>query len=373
MRVAFVTSGLEAGRDGVGDYCRLLAGELLRQGHEVALLAMNDSFVGAEMSEPEYGISTLRLPREGAWPARVERARVFLDRFSPEWISLQFVAYGWQRKGLITTLERPLHRLLAGRRLHVNFHEIWIGAHLRASRKDRVVGFLQRWGLVRLVRKLAPGLITTTNVVYKALLQRQGFAIHQIPLFGNIPVLPVPGKQPPWISTPHDQVWLFGFFGTIHPGWDPMPLVSALINLKAKSALDICVVSFGNLGGGSEPWERLVFAGEGEIKFVRLGEKSPSEVSEILHHLDAGLSSMPWQLMEKSGAAAAMIEHGLPVIVSREEGYGLGAAERPDEPMMLWADEKLPDRLRRRTGLSAGASRLPRVAQLFLELLRRRA
>ena len=42
MKLLFLCSSLEPGRDGVGDYTRRLAGECLRQGHEVRLLSLND-------------------------------------------------------------------------------------------------------------------------------------------------------------------------------------------------------------------------------------------------------------------------------------------------------------------------------------------
>jgi hypothetical protein len=40
MRIVFLCFSLEPGRDGVGDYTRALAGELIRPGHEVCAVAM---------------------------------------------------------------------------------------------------------------------------------------------------------------------------------------------------------------------------------------------------------------------------------------------------------------------------------------------
>ena len=48
MKIAFITSCLEPGKDGVGDYTRSLAAESSRNGHEVCLLALNDRHVDRE-------------------------------------------------------------------------------------------------------------------------------------------------------------------------------------------------------------------------------------------------------------------------------------------------------------------------------------
>ncbi len=52
MRIAFVTSGLEPGRDGVGDYTSGLAEECARRGHTVTQIALNDPFITAAQSAP---------------------------------------------------------------------------------------------------------------------------------------------------------------------------------------------------------------------------------------------------------------------------------------------------------------------------------
>ena len=41
MKLIFICGSLEPGRDGVGDYTRRLAGELIRQGHQIAIIALN--------------------------------------------------------------------------------------------------------------------------------------------------------------------------------------------------------------------------------------------------------------------------------------------------------------------------------------------
>ena len=47
MRIAFVATCLEPGRDGVGDYTTLLAAECARRGHAVMRIALNDALATA--------------------------------------------------------------------------------------------------------------------------------------------------------------------------------------------------------------------------------------------------------------------------------------------------------------------------------------
>jgi hypothetical protein len=51
--------------------------------------------------------------------------------------------------------------------------------------------------------------------------------------------------------------------------------------------------------------------------FSRLGQLSAECVSEHLQQADFGIAVMPSHLVGKSSAVAAMVAHGLPVIISR--------------------------------------------------------
>lgn len=97
MRIAFVTGCLEPGCDGVGDYTTLLMGECGRLGHEVTRMAINDQHAKQIVREP----GLLRLPSTTAWAERAIEARRGLDTFAPDFVSLQFVCYGFQARGLV--------------------------------------------------------------------------------------------------------------------------------------------------------------------------------------------------------------------------------------------------------------------------------
>src|SRR6201995_2483307 len=58
---------------------------------------------------------------------------------------------------------------------------------------------------------------------------------------------------------------------------------------------------------------------KGHLEAVVVGEKEPAELSRLLQTLDFGIGTHPWALLGKSGAVAAMLDHGLPVIVPRDD------------------------------------------------------
>src|SRR5437899_991410 len=122
MRVTFVCGSLARGRDGVGDYTRRLAETLTRGGHASQLIALNDRHL-----EVDTGGDEIRLPATMPWNYRIEVARASIDAHAPDWISVQFVPYGFANRGLVWHLGIRLRQLSPSRPFHLMFHELWIG------------------------------------------------------------------------------------------------------------------------------------------------------------------------------------------------------------------------------------------------------
>ena len=250
MRIAFICGSIEPGRDGVGDYTRRLAVECIRQGHECRIVALNDKrSAGCETQECDgVQIDCLRLPGSLPWKERFEQAREFLSAFDPDWISLQFVPYGFHPKGIPWRLICGLKAVIAGKPLQIMFHELWIGFGAAAPLKVRCIGALQRLCISRIIQTLKPRAIHTSNATYVGLLKRVGGLATELPLFGNIPVvdlgpesaLPAQFVAAGIPSNPASRSgWLLAvFFGTLHPEWEPQPIYTR---------------GDGNAGGSAEP------------------------------------------------------------------------------------------------------------------------
>ncbi|MDB6041039.1 MAG: glycosyltransferase family 1 protein [Verrucomicrobiales bacterium] len=340
MRIVFLTACLEPGRDGVGDYTRLLAEECERLGHACAIVALSDSYVGKK-EETSAGAHILRLPNNSSWSSRFSDLARFTTGFAPDWFSLQFVCFGFHPKGVSPFLAARLKRLIGSSPLQIMFHELWIGSELGALFRNRAMGALQKYFILNLIRKLSPEIINTSNSAYIHLLKEQGISAQLLPLFGALPVQTLPGDH--WIFpelqkvgiaiTPEKRAefWLFGMFGTLHPIWPPEPLFAMLREASIKSRRNIVILAIGRIGSGQSLWVSLAKEYEADFCFLNLGERDPQRISEFLNTMDFGIATTPFTIIGKSATAAAMIEHGLPVIVNRDELRFKGFTERPSE------------------------------------------
>jgi len=398
MRIAFLCSGLEPGRDGVGDYTRRLAANCILQGHECTILALDDRHTERSLSGAATGEKCIRetqnsdgvdipclrcsvsLPRQ----ERIQRIREYLAAFDPDWVSLQFVPYGFHPKGLPWRFARDFEPMIGARPLQIMFHELWIGNATGASWKDRLIGALQRRCILRMLRRLKPKLLHTSNATYVRLLERRGFTALPLPLFGNIPVSDTApdAALPPEISdagVPSDACgrsgwWLGVFFATLHPEWKPEPLLPILRGAANRAGKRICLISAGRQGAAGEAlWEQMTREYGRDFLFVRTGEQAAERISALLQIANFGVVSTPWNLIGKSGSAAAMLDHGLPVIVTRKEETAEASpvSETPPEPLFHRCDPALEDKLVAGLKKRAPVHRAREISVRFIDALRK--
>ncbi|WP_207423414.1 hypothetical protein [Desertivirga brevis] len=312
MNIVFLCGSLEPGRDGVGDYVRRLAVELLRQGHKASVISLNDKFieeefVGAQTSEG-YELQVVRIPSSWPAPRRFKEAKVWIDVFDPEWLSLQFVIFSFHPKGLPIKLSSLLNKIGKGRRWHLMFHELWVGMSLESSRPMAMWGMVQKQIIKSLLSSLQPIVIHTQTQLYQAQLKKLGYKASKLPLFSNVPSSKTVVKVSK--ENQREQTWVL--FGTIHPGAPAHQLASEALVYSKKYEVSITLTLVGRCGKGQEAW---VNAWEKKGMLVRvLGEQPFEEISKVLSKASLGLSTNPIALVEKSGTVAAMQAHGLPVL-----------------------------------------------------------
>ncbi len=236
-------------------------------------------------------------------------------------------------------------------------HEIWIGAETGARLAHRVTGSAQRAVMRRLFATLAPRRIHTSTAAYAALLTADGFRADILPLFGNIPIVPPP------VHPPRDSL-RFGFFGQLHPVWPPEPLLSLIARLPHPLELH----HIGWIGTGEGVWSDIQVRFANRFTFHRHGPHAPEQISLLLSALDFGIATTPLSLLGKSGAGVAMIEHGVPLIVNRNDvHFAVAKAEPVPEGVILVAN-RLPDALEKMPRREPH-SRLPEIAAQFLHSL----
>jgi hypothetical protein len=231
-----------------------------------------------------------------------------------------------------------------------------------------------------LLSQLEPDCVQTTNAAYQHVLRREGYAARLLGLFGNVPItdpLPPDETLARWLPAPagcdRAAPLVAITFGTLHPQWRPGSTVDWLLATAQRLARAPVLIAIGRAGDQAAPI-LAAFRRTG-IPVAETGPLPETEVSRLLAAADCGIAPHPWALIGKSGAAAAMLDHGLPVLVPRDDWHlrGRGASTPADalfDPLLARLDGLDAVRTgrwlaRRRAPLSA----LSRAAEAMLNAL----
>ncbi len=370
--------------DGVGDYTLSLASECLELGLHTEVIGMRDRFVGVSgfaSKEEKVGSKVKTIRYKNAFDAEsLENFKKDVVDRNPDWISLQFVGYGFHPKGVVYDLADKLVRVVRDRKVHIMLHELWIGESTEYSLKDRLVGFVQKRGVIRLIKKLNPTVLHTSNSAYKLILERNGISALELPLFGNILVSKNPEFQEFYAlmksygvnfdSDSKKNFVLVGFFGTIHPGWDPSAFFSQLGKHQKMSGNKPVLIAIGKKGRkGEKIWEDISNRFGEKFVFINFGQQRAEIISLVMQILDLGVCTTPWALCGKSGTAAAMVDHGLPVVFVRDEWClrrGITPSPAPN-PLFSKLDIHFAERLNEGLKRRSPNHRLPSIARRFVK------
>lgn len=323
MKLIFICGSLTEGKNGVGDYTRALATELQEAGHDCLLLSVNDELSASEAR------GRLRLERRqaGLQSPRIQTELLqLIQSWQADWISLQFVPYAYDPYGLVGSLRTWIAKVRKHAKLHILFHELWIQSQRGLRLKQHVLARVQKHLLIRAIRDWNPDRIDTTIPKYQEQLQQAGFVAALLPIFGNIPIQPIPGQNSKDASTdgpipyapyaPSDQrVIIFPFSQSKE--WEGVHFVEELCRLAEQASHTLKIVQVGRSRAFDTHWPAIRESVERRgWPCELLGEISAADISRELHLADVGASPANLDLAMKSGGVVSMLEHGLPVICS---------------------------------------------------------
>jgi hypothetical protein len=320
MRIAIICGALEPGHDGVGDYTRRLSGELIKQGHSITAIALNDRHIKSsiEILQDADGsvLNTLRIAASTTDAERYQALKIFIQNFNPDWVSLQFVPYSFHLKGTPFKLFSRLAGLNVKSRWHIMFHEIWLDKPERPM--QHVVMLLQKLAIYAGVKNLRPQVINTTIAYNQQRLQRIGVSSQVLGLFGNI----AKSDDIPVLSNINKESKNILYFGG-PPRSEYLKLVLnglASFCKDARQQVSVIVVS-----GTSTTKDAFVNALNGKLgtygtKVLDMGFVETPMLSTLLSNCTVGVVRSEPYFIGKSGSAVGMLEHGLPVWLPKWTG-----------------------------------------------------
>jgi hypothetical protein len=278
LKICFITGQKESKQCGITDYVELITQELEKLGHEIERYFINK----------ECGALT-DLPKADLY-------------------SIQFAPYAYANNGMPKTILNFLAKELCSKRVHLNFHEIWVGAYPRANWKERGIGWIQKKIILGFINKCKPAWISSSNAAAIDRLKQVGVPAMFLYLFGNIPYSA--NSQ----TTTKEQTLKVAFFGTSYADfpYDKLGNFFSTLSKNSGKKLEIILIGRQREDAGSD--HIYAMCKKHEFFIERTGELSTDLISEKLQECALGVSTTPYDVIGKSGATAAMFEHGLPVM-----------------------------------------------------------
>ncbi len=315
MRIIFLCGSVEPGRDGVGDYTIKLATQLIKDGHQACIVALNDKYAKENLDYSQQfngtALPILRLKESLSSSDRLREIKKRVKIFLPDWISLQYVPYGFSGHGTPVFLSAFLKKITNKCNWHIMVHEPYLSR--QHSLKNKTVRLLQILSLRLLKKNLKPHVFHTSIIEYQKLLEEIPIESHLLGLFGNIPV---PLNSDSNGRLLHSRKRFTG----IYFGAAPAPINHSIFAEKLRAfcknhnesvEIIICGRSGKNGKKFAEEIEIAVakYGGTVELK----GELETSSLSTLFCGVDFGISRVPPVFVGKSGSAISMLEHALPL------------------------------------------------------------
>lgn len=280
MNCCLISGNLRSGYCGISDYVALLSSKLSSLGHDVTHFVFDEDYSLPNLSE--------NLPATDIY-------------------SIQFTPYFYSRRGISLKRLIALGKLLKFKKVHLNFHEIWIGDYPCAPLKEKIVGWFQKRQILRLLKYIQPNLVTCSNSAAYYRLRQAGIDVKYLYLFGNIPC-----KS---FDTKLDMNFLrIVMFGTLYSKFPYELLAKRLVSLSKSSKKPVELFLLGKQRETDGKIKVKNLCANHGFALAELGELPENKISQKLQSGDIGVCTTPFDIIGKSGTAAALLEHRLPVL-----------------------------------------------------------
>ncbi|WOO40821.1 glycosyltransferase [Rubellicoccus peritrichatus] len=344
MKICFICGSIAPGRDGVGDYTTSLATVLTQNDRESCVISLTERTTGKD----DFPFAHLRLTADLDWKEKSSLVKEFLATEKPDVISLQYVPYAFDPKGLPKGFNHWLKENIGPVDFHIMFHELWVAAEHGASFKSRILGTLQKRMISKMLSSLNPISVHTTNRVYKQLLKGIGIDANTLSLFSsidpskdNVDAFTMFEKAGIELSNVNRKGWLLaGVFGTIHPTWNIERAFELLASATQSSGKKAVFVLIGRNGTAAEAGISKAQEQYPTVTVARLGALSDAEFNAAVSNLDFAFSASPWALLGKSASASALLGQRCPLVFTDDRWrLSKGTTPLPELKTGLYLDE----------------------------------
>lgn len=331
MKVLFICGSLEPGKDGIGDYTAMLAFELIRQHNYIHVISLYDKHKSSLSCENRISdgitLKVSRLPVSASHDQRLTAIKDIVDDFKPDWISIQYAGFGFNKRGLpfeFFSIKKVLPRHI---KIHIMFHELWCGMAKTAGKKEKLLGFLQKMFIRRLVSVLKANAVSTSINSYAKRLEKLNIHASIVPIFGNIP-LDIKADNAAWVSLVNEkgldkinkeQSVVLGFFGSIYPCLGLTELLQNASDAVKKLNKNLVILSIGH-GRGQKVQDLL--NNLTDILIIETGSLPSALVNKVMQLVDLGIVTTPIDGINKSGGAIAWLERGVPALYANQDLSG---------------------------------------------------
>jgi hypothetical protein len=280
LKICFISGPSRPNQCGISDYVRLLTDELKLNGHKINLASVE---------------------------SKNDLSNILKDQLLYDLYSLQYAPYSFSSKGIIGKPLFDLGKTLHDRKVHINFHEIWIGDYPNAPLKEKLIGWLQKRAIRKFLKIIRPALVTCSNSAALDRLKSARIKAEYLYLFGNIPYSKLEVNC-------NENLIKVAIFGTLYEKFPYDLLLKRLKEISdiQKRKLQLRVIGRQRESRGLSLLQKLA----NDFKFIiyECGELRTDSISHELQICDLGVCTTPYDILGKSGATAAMLEHGLPII-----------------------------------------------------------
>lgn len=332
QRVAFIAPGDQSGPCGVTDYTFWVAAAAAEAGAEVLILTIC-RFDSRAYLERTSEVARSRIEAKASTTkarATPEDIRAALEAFSPDIVSLQFSPPVFREGKLIHFYLKKICRELQSFKVYLTVHESWTQVGRPRSARSWILGLFRRAEVLLAWRHLQASKVFASNPLHLAELSRAGLVPLHLPVFSNVPGSSRPQKAmdihrviaslidpPQHLDELPAKPYTALFFARIRSEWDPSPVLACLRHEAENLGRDLLIVSVGETGYSDHGWQRVIHAA-GQTPCIRLGQSSSSEITQLLHAADCGISPTPLHYWLKSSACAAMVAHELPLVFTED-------------------------------------------------------